>query len=546
MENFTRGWIVTVLLLAAVPLSVGAKSPPFSPQIPPAIPKATAAQWWQGYKLRITCHHDSMCKQAGHICVNSRCVPACIDSDAGLTNPIGASLPSTDPQLKNPGWVQHYDYQNAGMGKTKVTSYDACSGASLIEQYCTSGVTATEYLWDSTSPLPCPQGTTCQTITSPNIGQPIAYCGPKPAMSAPTECTPPAPDTDLDGIVDALDNCPQTANADQADADQNGFGDLCACNGGAPMQWTLMNNGLPADPISINAFHSHHGTLIAGTSGKGVFVSKDNGTSWQPANNGLPMTTVVVKFASLETTLYAATFAGVYRSTNDALSWEILSNGLPDEAPFGSGPPHVMGIGAWGCQLYAGVDGGTTDGMYLLDHKTETWSAANQGIPDTTNMTIYEFEPFGATVYAGGVVGGAEQKTALYVWQPGTQQWQSIAAGLPEGQVLVLHATGEQFFVGFGTADLGLFLYDPLAKTWKPASQGLPAKAKIYDMITYGGRLYTGGKNVGIYQSIDAGASWQPANAGLPYDNVPLYEFAAHNGYLFAATNEGLFRYGCP
>ena len=34
-------------------------------------------------------------------------------------------------------------------------------------------------------------------------------------------------DTDGDGVVDALDNCPAVANANQADADQDGIGDAC-------------------------------------------------------------------------------------------------------------------------------------------------------------------------------------------------------------------------------------------------------------------------------------------------------------------------------
>ena len=40
------------------------------------------------------------------------------------------------------------------------------------------------------------------------------------------EATPPL-DTDGDGIPDAIDNCPTTANADQADADNDGIGDVC-------------------------------------------------------------------------------------------------------------------------------------------------------------------------------------------------------------------------------------------------------------------------------------------------------------------------------
>ncbi|MCP3980454.1 MAG: hypothetical protein GY716_14215, partial [bacterium] len=39
----------------------------------------------------------------------------------------------------------------------------------------------------------------------------------------------PAADTDADGIEDFDDNCPTLANSDQADADQDGRGDLCPC-----------------------------------------------------------------------------------------------------------------------------------------------------------------------------------------------------------------------------------------------------------------------------------------------------------------------------
>lgn len=40
-------------------------------------------------------------------------------------------------------------------------------------------------------------------------------------------CGTPDGDADADGVIDCLDNCPETANADQADFDADGLGDVC-------------------------------------------------------------------------------------------------------------------------------------------------------------------------------------------------------------------------------------------------------------------------------------------------------------------------------
>jgi hypothetical protein len=42
-----------------------------------------------------------------------------------------------------------------------------------------------------------------------------------------TQC----PDTDGDGVCNAVDNCPTVANLNQADSDNDGIGDACEENG---------------------------------------------------------------------------------------------------------------------------------------------------------------------------------------------------------------------------------------------------------------------------------------------------------------------------
>jgi hypothetical protein len=75
-------------------------------------------------------------------------------------------------------------------------------------------------------------------------------------------CNPPSvppdmsnPDGDLDGISDYCDNCPYTANANQADADRDGVGDACP------------------GPVAAYNFDAGSGTVLQDVSGHG-----NNGT----------------------------------------------------------------------------------------------------------------------------------------------------------------------------------------------------------------------------------------------------------------------------
>ena len=50
---------------------------------------------------------------------------------------------------------------------------------------------------------------------------------PPPPPPPPPKPPPPPPDRDKDGVPDFRDNCPDVANPDQRDIDENGVGDAC-------------------------------------------------------------------------------------------------------------------------------------------------------------------------------------------------------------------------------------------------------------------------------------------------------------------------------
>ncbi|CAN5205482.1 hypothetical protein BH11MYX1_BH11MYX1_38990 [soil metagenome] len=102
-------------------------------------------------------------------------------------------------------------------------------------------------------------------------------CDPCPLEANSTMCTAVDPnDRDHDGRANAIDNCPDVANADQADMDMDGKGDVCdAC----PNQANPGAAGCPATIYAIKSMVLATGTavevqhaLVTGKGTNGFFV----------------------------------------------------------------------------------------------------------------------------------------------------------------------------------------------------------------------------------------------------------------------------------
>ncbi|HOS49445.1 MAG TPA: regulator, partial [Bacteroidia bacterium] len=92
----------------------------------------------------------------------------------------------------------------------------------------------------------------------------------------------------------------------------------------ASAQW-VQTNGPEGGYINCIAISGSN--IFAGTLGAGVFLSTNNGSSWNAVNAGLTSLTVN-SLATNGSTIYAGTNTGVFLSTNNGSSWTSINAGL--------------------------------------------------------------------------------------------------------------------------------------------------------------------------------------------------------------------------
>jgi Thrombospondin type 3 repeat len=140
-------------------------------------------------------------------------------------------------------------------------------------------------------------------------------------------------DADRDGVPDEQDNCPTVANADQADADGDGIGNLCDYNAFPP----AVGNHAKPDPVTgpegsklgvAGSFDDGDGTIdfVNQTDGDGATVDNLDG-SWYWSYTPTDQDHGTVDIAATDTE----------HTTTDSFTWQAL-NVPPTADMFNDGP----------------------------------------------------------------------------------------------------------------------------------------------------------------------------------------------------------------
>lgn len=312
--------------------------------------------------------------------------------------------------------------------------------------------------------------------------------------------------------------------------------------------------------------------LIAGTF-NGIFRSDDSGTSWEqlPTSNtpGLFHVESLAIDPTSSNIIYAGTWYLPYKTTDGGKTWSSIKNGIIDDSDIFAidiDPRDRSHIIASACS-----------GIYETRNSGNSWKKV-QGIPSQSRRTraILQHPSIPGVVFAGTTEGfwRSERGGDADSWMVTTSRQleinsiavhpsnpQTIYIGTNNYGVMISNDGGKSFapsnggYSGrFANAILSdrekpnriyattintttgggfFFVSDDAGQTWRPSMRSMPSRLIGYSILQDGvdPNLIYLGTNLGVYRSMDRGASWSPVWSGAPVaDGQPVRKASAPKG----------------
>ena len=175
--------------------------------------------------------------------------------------------------------------------------------------------------------------------------------------------------------------------------------------------------------ISANSFVTNESVIFAGTN-NGVYSSNDNGLNW----NSTSLTGIKSIITKCGPYIIAGTFGDGFSSSSDnGMSWEEINSGLSSL--------YVNSIFSVDSQLFAYV---LNDGLLYSDNNGSDWVELNAG----SGSLISSFASNGTNTFAGSKYEG------VFLLNLSDSTWIPVNDGLSDTSVLTLSISGNYIFAG--------------------------------------------------------------------------------------------------
>ena len=252
--------------------------------------------------------------------------------------------------------------------------------------------------------------------------------------------------------------------------------------------WSSLSGFL--DSTQVNAIAGMNNFLIAGTNGKGIFISNDSGENWLESENNDSLPNYIYSITLDSEFLYvgAGNDAEVYRSFDLGNSWNSFHNGFPIRTPV-----HFLRI----------------------------------------NILVKNNNLLFACPFASGIYFSADNGI----------NWQSMNNGLNDDSDIWSFAVSDSsYFAIEWNNDKGIYRHNFNGSTW----------TKIYNITDFNphfivaqGNTILASVDSGIVISFNNGNTWNSCNKGLDDPSQSYFYYAIiHNDYVFLVEHfKAIYRY---
>jgi photosystem II stability/assembly factor-like uncharacterized protein len=358
------------------------------------------------------------------------------------------------------------------------------------------------------------------------------------------------------------------------------YGTYRSTDGGTT--WQLLEGPLSSGDVSAFVTLSGSPASVLAATAYGLYASKDAGAIWQASGKGLPFNSGIAGLltdARQPNRVFAVTYADspfedqaltpdygsdadfkppmLLRSVDGGTTWAPASSALPGIAPMAwaidPNDPNALFLSTRELLFQtadAGLNWRTTNlpagGHYALAiAPSDSNLLYLGGSPILRSMdrgaTWQQVAPFAAgsegneAASQGEVIGLViEPSDAKHVWagvasggvyesRDGGVSWQSAGHALDGKPVRWLAGGTGSYPLYAGVTGEGIYRWDPKARTWEPASSGLPAQSTILAFVEdprQPGTLWASRDGGGVYRSTDSGTTWLNASSTVAQEGT--------------------------
>ena len=313
---------------------------------------------------------------------------------------------------------------------------------------------------------------------------------------------------------------------------------------------------------SLTQAEANPNVLIAGTF-NGIFRSDNSGDTWTqlPTFNtpGLVHVESLAIDPRTTNTIYAGTWYLPYKSTDGGQSWRSIKNGIIDDSDIFAididprDPNHIIASACSG--IYETQNGGdkwdkvqgipsqsrrtraivqhptvpglvfagTTEGFWRSERggKADSWMVTTSRQLEINSIAIHPSRP--QTIYIG------TNNYGVMVSNDGGKNFMPTNGGYSGRFANVIFADRETpnriYAATINTTTGGGFLFFSTdnGETWRPSMRSMPPRLITYAILqdARDANLIYLGTNLGVYRSLDRGASWAPVWTGLKPTTAP-------------------------